>query len=442
VGFHLVNTFLSDKIVVPIDEKQIVKKLQTRDLSIDFIRVFAIILVVILHTMMVGLAVTDNGVKQINILEQESWFSVASWFGQIMPLFFVAGGFASWVGYQSLMKRNGTARDYVRSRAIRLLYPVAIFYSIFFALISLLVIVLGVDANLMNMFLGGIGMPLWFVVGYLICQILVPFLIKAHQTHPFITVLIMFIGIIIVDGIHVVTGQAWVGWFNLFFVWPLVQQIGFFITAPPKQLKYFKSKWWLVLGAAASFTGTWLLTCIGYNSNMLANLNPPSLPLVFIGLGQTCLFLLLRSHIQKLMTVRAIKNLTLLVGSRAMTIYLWHLPIIVALSGLVIVFPEIIPSPDGGAGWWLYRFLLLIPIALLVFVISLPLAKYEAGPTLQTTPRWGVLIPIICLALVAPFVATEFSLSYSQIVWGSVLLAVCVKILIGKKTLTEKTYSS
>lgn len=92
-----------------MDDATIKTKLATRDLSIDFVRVFSIILVVVLHTMMVGLSIDSSGkVAQINPLEKLDWFPVASWFGQIMPLFFVAVGFAAWVGWDSVKRKGGT----------------------------------------------------------------------------------------------------------------------------------------------------------------------------------------------------------------------------------------------------------------------------------------------------------------------------------------------
>lgn len=414
-----------------IDEAVITEKLRNRDLSIDFIRVFAILLVVVLHTLMVGLTVTSDGLKQENPLEEASWFPIASWFGQIMPLFFMAGGFASWVGYQSLLRKGGAPKDYVRSRAIRLLYPVAIFYGIFFTAISLAVVVFHVDAGLMNMFLSGIGMPLWFVVAYLICQFSVPLLAKLHSAHPYITIASLIFGAVLVDVVKTMTGQDWVGWFNLLFVWTAVQQLGFFVSAPPARLK--TSRWFAAVGVVVGFGLTWLTTLVGYNPNMLANLNPPALPLIFIGIAQTCLFLLIRGLIRKLMTVTPVRNFTLLVGTRAMTIYLWHLPVIVALSSLVLVFPDFIPNPSEGSIWWIYRAVILIPVVAIVFLITLVLAKYEAGPQLGVTPKWVPLMIGLVLGLVAPFTATELGLSYSQVVWGAVLLAISVVLLVGRR---------
>ena len=64
--------------------------------------------VVVLHSLMLGLVVEQDGtVGWRNVLQALSWFSVASWFGQLMPLFFLLGGFASWQGWASVERRGG-----------------------------------------------------------------------------------------------------------------------------------------------------------------------------------------------------------------------------------------------------------------------------------------------------------------------------------------------
>lgn len=339
------------------------EKLAARDLSVDFVRAVCIVLVVVLHTMMVGLSLDSSGaVTQVNPLEDVSWFGVASWFGQIMPLFFVAGGFASWMGWRSVTAKGGGWADYVRSRAVRLLFPVAIFYGIWFVLISLAVAVFAVPVALVDMFLAGIGMPLWFIVAYIICQVFTPVMIRAHLSRPFVTVAVLFGGVAGVDLVASATGIAALGLLNMAFVWLLVTQFGFFIASPVRHVP----RWLLGIGVIVGFGATAAVVLAGwYHPSMLTNLNPPKLPLVFIGFAWACLYLLLRTPIRRLMRTRVARMAVYLVGSRAMTIYLWHLPVIVLLSALVLVFPNVIPAP-GDDLFWVSRFVLLVPVFAIV----------------------------------------------------------------------------
>ena len=418
-----------------MDDATIKAKLATRDLSIDFVRVFSIILVVVLHTMMVGLSIDSSGkVTQINPLEKLDWFPVASWFGQIMPLFFVAGGFAAWVGWDSVKRKGGTWKEYLRSRAIRLLYPVAIFYGIWLIGIGLAVHVFNVDLSLMEMFLAGIGMPLWFVVAYILCQIFTPIIVIAHKSKPFLTLTVLLTGVVIVDLLCWLFNQPLIGLVNLLFVWLFATQLGFFLAQPV----FAPSKLLLIVGVIAGFGLTAVVVALNfYPADMLANLNPPKLPLVFIGVAWACLFTLLRPGIRQLMTLKPVQAVVFVIGSRAMTVYLWHLPVVVALSSLVLVAPNIIPSP-GDEFFWLSRFLLLVPVFGIVLLISLVLARFETGPKVGATPKPSALLSGVIIGTVPSFVAMEISLSYSQIVWGFLFLWISIWLLIGKKSEKEK----
>lgn len=110
---------------------------------------------------------------------------------------------------------------------------------------------------------------------------------------------------------------------------------------------------------------------------------------------------------------------------------------VVALSSLVLLAPNIIPSP-GDEFFWLSRFLLLVPVFGIVLLISLGLARFEAGPKVGATPKPFALLIGVVLGTVPSFVAMEISLSYSQIVWGFLFLWISIWLLIGKKSEKEK----
>ena len=105
-----------------LEERQ--RLLATRDLPVDLVRVCCVLAVVVLHSLMLGLVVGPDGqVVWRNVLQAQPWFPVASWFGQLMPLFFVLGGFASWQGWSSVERRGGGAADFLRPRLLRLATP-------------------------------------------------------------------------------------------------------------------------------------------------------------------------------------------------------------------------------------------------------------------------------------------------------------------------------
>ena len=80
-----------------------------------------------------------------------------------------------------------------------------------------------------------------------------------------------------------------------------------------------------------------------------------------------------------------------LVGARLMTIYLWHLPIIIALSGLALLIPGASPAP-GTAAWWWSRPLLYVIVLVALFGLSFLVGRVEAPKEVGPTPPASIVI--------------------------------------------------
>ncbi len=273
-------------------------------------------------------------------MQAQPWFPVASWFGQIMPVFFVLGGFASLKSWRSVQRRGGSAADFYRARLLRLASPALAWYVIVGGLLWAAV-ALGFPFALGDLLAGGLGMPLWFLAAYLITQALVPGLARAHDVAPLRTVGLLLSASLVVDLARYASGVTAIGLLNLVFVWALVQQLGFFFADGslhriPRRL--------LPVIAVVAFAAVGLLGLTGrYSPDMLTNLNPPTVPLVLIGVGQTALFLLLQPSLDRLMATRPAQAVVLFLGTRLMTIYLWHLLLVILVAALVLVAPRLPP---------------------------------------------------------------------------------------------------
>ena len=139
--------------------------------------------------------------------------------------------------WRSLQRRGGDGPDYVKSRVLRLAqptFPLFCFYVVAIGAGLLLINLTGALAfEVLDGVFVGAGSPLWFIAAYALCQALVPFLARLHdgraEAH----------GAGAADrrdrsstSLHYSTAALgitsyWLGLLNLLFVWPLVQQIGF-----------------------------------------------------------------------------------------------------------------------------------------------------------------------------------------------------------------------
>ncbi len=407
--------------------------LRSRDLTLDLARVFCVLLVVVIHLLFVGVGTdADGGMAITRPLEEQPWFWAATWAGQIMPLFFVVGGFATATSLRSHRRRAAAAggiradadRAFVHARFQRLARP-ALPLFVFLAVVLVAATALGIDPGLLDAVATGVGSPLWFLCAYLICQLAAPLLLNWHERAPVATVLALLGAVVLVDILRFTVsgapvdqaGASMLGYLNLLFVWPLVQQFGFGYADG----WFARRAWWQLLLIAAVCWATLVpLTVWGpYSDDMLTNLNPPTLPLVALGLGQAALLQLLKPPLTALMRTRVMRGIVFAVGSRLMTVYLWHLPVILAIAGLGLVVPLIATAP-GSAAWWLTRPIVYLVVLGLIFVLSLALGRFErANPVV----RAGSLAAL-AIAAVTTIVPTAAITIYGLDVWLAVAGAV------------------
>lgn len=383
------------------------QRLAARDLTLDLARVACVLLVVVIHLLFVGVGRGADGALIIErTVEAQPWFASATWVGNIMPLFFVVGGFAAMAGWQSLERRGGGgvagANAFVRTRVARLARP-ALPLFIFLAVALLGAAVLGVDPALVDTVAIGIGSPLWFLAAYVLAQSLAPVMIRLHRRAPIATIAALAAGAAAVDALRLLSGNELLGLPNVVLIWVGVQQLGFWMHDG-----WFKARapWTLGLLIVAGFAALLaLVPFAGYSWSMLSNQYPPTVPMLVLGLAQAAALTLLHRPLSALMRTRAARGIVWFAGSRLMTIYLWHLPVIMVLVGVQLLLPVPLPEPASGA-WWVSRIPMLLAVLAVVWLLSLPLVRYERGPAQQTDavhPGTAATVAAVLLFTVGPF---------------------------------------
>ncbi|MGP0221682.1 acyltransferase family protein [Paenarthrobacter sp. NCHU4564] len=412
----------------------------SRDLVVDLIRVACMFAVVAVHLLMMGISVGPGGIGVENPLTSLSWFAQGTWFGQVMPLFFVVGGFASLTSWRSLQRKGGNAADYLRNRVLRLVRPTVALYA-FLTIALWSATAAGVPGDLLSVIAAGAGVQLWFLAAYLICQTMVPVMARFHEAAPYRTVAALAAGAAVVDVLRLgLERNPWgfdsnpIGLLNMVFVWGLLQQLGFFYA---DGIFDRFARWKLVIAAVACYLLMVSLTDAGpYPVDMLTSQNPPMFPLVLVGLAHVLLVKAAYPWLQRFVRLEWVRKVMFVVGSRAMTIYLWHLPLIIALFGIALVLRLPFPEP-ASAEWWLTRPLFYVTAWALVLLASTPLVRLElAGtalaPGASRPGLWSVLTAT-ALAVIPPFVVMRTALDAWNATWGLILLVLAVVLVNGRQ---------
>ncbi len=96
----------------------------TRNRVVDLLRAGAICVVVLGHWLIAAVVVRDGELVPGHLLELASWTHPLTWVFQVMPVFFLVGGYANALSWRSARTRDVPYAGWLRSRLRRLLVPV------------------------------------------------------------------------------------------------------------------------------------------------------------------------------------------------------------------------------------------------------------------------------------------------------------------------------
>ncbi|KAM9864771.1 hypothetical protein ACIFOC_02516 [Leucobacter aridicollis] len=414
-----------------------------RDAAVDLTRAACLLAVVVVHALMVGVSVQGGEVVLENALESWGGFTVFSWCAQMMPLFFIAGGFASATHYRRVSAQGTTSSGYVVARLGRLL-PIPLLAATATALVLGGLSVAGVSPEIVAAAGWRMSQPLWFLGVYVLCSALVPAMLALHERAPRLTLGALGAGIVVVDLVRLATGVDAVGFANLAFVWMFVQQLGFLladgITAGPR-------------AAAAALAGAGLWIAVGASpANLFGALNPPTAVLALLGVVQLAAFTALRPALTRLATLPAFSRGATAVNGRAMTIYSWHMSATVLLAGALLVSAQLggsaetaLPLPLSSE-WWLSRPLWLVTVAAVVACTVTAATRLERRlvPRLRFVTHLAPARTLLAVLCGAGGVLVVLAATGSLTAWlsGAALIAAAIGLCLDRRQKANAAPSS
>nr|WP_255465771.1 acyltransferase [Cellulomonas sp. APG4] len=349
------------------------------------LRALAILVVVLGHWLTSAVTVTDGRLTGVNLLYVVPWAPQATWAFQVMPVFFLVGGYANTASLTSSLAAGRAPAVWVRARALRLLRPTAVLVVTLVAA-HLLAGALGADPEVTRMAVWLPGIGLWFVVVYLAVVALTPAMVTAHRRWGLGVVGPMVLVVAAGDAARLATGLDAPAAASYVVGWLAVHQLG--IAWRTGAFPGRRHAVALALGGGAAAVA---LVALGpYGTAMvgavpapgLSNSDPPTLALLALATMQAGLVLLLRPVIGPWLARPRPWVAVVAVNSVVLTIFLWHMvPVVVA--GVALVGTGVFPDPAVGSGeWFAWRVPWFAVLTALLAVLVLALARVETA-----TPR-------------------------------------------------------
>jgi hypothetical protein len=201
--------------------------------------------------------------------------------------------------------------------------------------------------------------------------------------------------------------HAPVGALNWLFVWLFVQQLGFGV----RDQWYSRRPRWLllVLALAAYALMAVAVLGMGYDPDMIANLNPPTVLLLLLGLAQVYLFTLLQPAIRAAMRRRPVLVGIGALGMFGMVIYLWHTVAMAVVVGVQLALGLPFP-PVLTTAWWVTRIPWVLAIVAVLAVLCLIVPRLERlwpDERSRRMPLWAALVCAAALVASVGWVLTQ-----------------------------------
>lgn len=382
-----------------------------RNRYVDLLRAASILVVVLGHWTMAAVVVHDGELYPGHVLVLAPWTHPVTWLFQVMPVFFLVGGYANALSWRAAQRRQEAYGAWLRARVRRLLLPVVPVLLVWFAT-GAVALAAGVDHATLRLASSVALVPTWFLAAYVVVVALAPVALRAWERWGVRSVVAGVLVAGLVDLVSLRTGSLAVGFVNYVVVWATVHQLGF--AWVDGRLSGTRAR--VSLGAVG-LVGAMLLVAfgpypvsmVGVDTATVNNTYPTRVTMLLLGLFQAGVVLTLERWGRRVTDRAAVWTAVVAVNGRIMTVYLWHVTAMVAVIGVSLVL--------GGWGlgveplsvqWWLTRPVWYAVLAAATAGLVALFGRFEAPEVdVRPAPVWwrpviavaGVCGSLACLAV-------------------------------------------
>lgn len=331
-----------------------------------------------------------EGANALTYAPQMHWLT---WLFQVMPLFFLVGGFANAASLDAAHRAGTGDHQWLAGRLRRLLAPAAAFAAVWG--------VAGVASQVLGLgVLGAAGaaavIPLWFLANYTLDTLLAPTVLRLFRRFGFALVAALGGAVAGFDLLRL-AGVPFLPWANWVLGWVFFQSLGFaWRDGRLRASGRTAAAGFALLSAAAALVafGPWSVSLVhAPGLAEVSNTWPPSLPLLVFGIGQ-CLLAVAAAPAVDRFLARSRRAWTAVVAANgvAMTVYLWHFTAMTIVAALAHT-TGLLPTPAIGTGaWWAVKAVTMVGAAGVLAALVATFARHErrglfaSGPVTVSAP--------------------------------------------------------
>ncbi len=404
-----------------------------RNRAVDLYRAAAMVVVAVGHWLGMVVVLDDGGLDGGNLLDFAPEYWWATWVGQVMPLFFFVGGFASATSLRSSERRGIAPADWIATRLHRMATPAVVLAAVWAG--ALAIGAATGTLGIIGLAASGAAIPLWFLANYTIDTALAPFTFRWFRRSPVRLVATLatvfaaaevarFADVPVVPQVNWVIG--WLGFQVAGFAW----QDG--RLPEGRRLVTLAGATWATAIATVTL-GPWPAVMLHHGGLDHSPTHPPSTALLLFGFAYSFTAAAGAPAVTRwLERSRRAWSVTIAANGVAMSVYLWHMTAAMVVAGIAHVAGVLPTSAPGTAAWWSTKLQFLAANVVALVAIVRRVAPVEQRALLGGGARWRHGLPalLVTAALLSagvkawssPSTATlAAGLAVTLVVWAAAL---------------------
>src|SRR5215475_7427036 len=230
----------------------------SRNRYVDFLRAASMLMVTVGHWLAAAPYFDASGELIVaQILTTVPWTAWLTWIVQVMPIFFIVGGYANGVSWRAARRDGRSYATWLESRLRRLVWPLVPLLVAWMAIVAI-EYARGVRPELISFGSQVAFIPVWFLAVYIGIVLLVPATEAAWNRFGMRAFWALTAAAAAVDVMYLAVGLRWLGFANYLFVWGAIFVLGYAWLD-----QRFTPRLMLLVGAALGFAVLLLLVRFG-----------------------------------------------------------------------------------------------------------------------------------------------------------------------------------
>ncbi len=410
-----------------------------RNRVVDFWRAAAILVVIFGHWLAASIWLAPGGdLELLNSLEWVPGAGWVTWLVQVMPVFFLAGGYANARALEQVSRGRQKRHVWVTARIRRLFTPVVPLLTTWVVLIIALRGL--IPARVLQAGAMAATVPLWFMAVYLVLVALAPFTHAWWRRRGATSIVVLFAVVAAIDAARLVFDVPLIGWVNFLFAWAGMHQLGYLWSDLDRSGIPARTGWAVAtasLGALIGLTAfdVYPVAMLGIPGAQLTNVTPPTLAIGLLGGAQLGVIWGTQRLVRRVTSSVLGWHIVVSVSGVMMTLYLWHLTAmaLVGATGLSTLNGLVFSVEPGTAVWWLTRPVWLAVLTVVTLGLVAIFARFEWRISDRPAPATPAVVAgtLLAASAVAMVAVEGLSTTAAGVRWVIPILAVLGATAIG-----------